>query len=121
VRSVWPNEATDFTPWLAQNLDALSQAVGLALEFRQREHPVGRYALDLLFEDTERRVVIVENQLEQTDHTHLGQLLTYCAGTSADVVIWISPFITEEHAAALEWLNENTVVGVGFFGVELEL
>lgn len=121
LRGVWPNEASGFTPWLANNLDTLGQAVGLALEFRQREHPVGRYALDLLLEDAEGRVVIVENQLEQTDHTHLGQLLTYCAGTKADVVVWISSFITEEHAAALEWLNENTIAGVDFFGIELEL
>jgi hypothetical protein len=121
LRGVWPNEASDFTPWLAENLDELGQAVGLALELRQREHPVGRYALDLLLEDAQGRVVIVENQLEQTDHTHLGQLLTYCAGAKADVVIWISPSMTEEHAAALEWLNENTFAGVGFFGIELEL
>jgi hypothetical protein len=120
LREVWPNEASDFTPWLAENLDVLGQAVGLALELRQREHPVGRYALDLLLEDARGRVVIVENQLEQTDHTHLGQLLTYCAGAKADVVIWIAQSITEEHAAALEWLNDNTVVGVGFFGIELE-
>ncbi len=65
-------------------------------------------------------MVIVENQLEQTDHGHLGQVLTYCAGVGADVVIWISSLITDEHAAALEWLNENTVTGVGFFGLELE-
>ena len=86
LREVWPNEASDFTPWLAENLDVLGQAVGLALELRQREHPVGRYALDLLLEDARGRVVIVENQLEQTDHTHLGQLLTYCAGAKADAV-----------------------------------
>jgi hypothetical protein len=121
LRGVWPNEASDFTPWLSENLDALGQAVGLALELRQREYPVGRYALDLLLEDAQGRVVIVENQLEQTDHTHLGQLITYCAGAKADVVIWISPSITEEHAAALEWLNESTIAGVGFFGIELEL
>jgi hypothetical protein len=81
---------------------------------------VGRYALDLLLEDAQGRVVIVENQLEQTDHGHLGQLLTYCAGTQAEIVIWIAHSVTEEHAAALEWLNDNTITGVGFFGVEVE-
>ncbi|MEV5896032.1 hypothetical protein [Nonomuraea fuscirosea] len=121
LRSVWPNEAKDFTPWLASNLDVLGQAVGLALELRQQEYPVGRYALDLLLQDAQGRVVAVENQLEQTDHSHLGQLLTYCAGTQAKVVIWIARTITEEHAAALEWLNTNTITGVGFFGVEVEL
>lgn len=121
LRAVFANEASDFTPWLAENLDAVGQAVGLALELRQREYPVGRYSLDLLLEDAQGRVVIVENQLEQTDHTHLGQLLTYCAGTGADVVIWIARSVTDEHAAALEWLNDHTVAGVGFFGVEVEL
>lgn len=120
LRTIWPNEAADFTPWLADNLDALSQTVGLALELRQREYPIGRYSLDPLLEDAQGRVVIVENQLEQTDHGHLGQLLTYCAGATAEVVIWIAQSITAEHAAALEWLNENTVAGVGFFGIELE-
>ncbi|MGN9779782.1 hypothetical protein ACTMTF_00045 [Nonomuraea sp. ZG12] len=121
LRSIWPNEAKDFTPWLADNLDVLGQAVGLALELRHREYAVGRYALDLLLEDAQGRVVAVENQLEQTDHGHLGQLLTYCAGTQAEVVIWIAHAVTEEHAAALEWLNANTVTGVGFFGVEVEV
>src|SRR5690606_3777278 len=89
LRAIWPNEAKDFTPWLADNLDVLGQAVGLALELRHREYPVGRYALDLLLQDAQGRVIVVENQLEQTDHGHLGQLITYCAGTQADVVIWI--------------------------------
>ncbi|MEV4105694.1 hypothetical protein AB0J42_36100 [Nonomuraea sp. NPDC049649] len=121
LRAIWPNEAKDFTPWLADNLDVLGQAVGLALELRHREYPVGRYALDLLLQDAQGRVIVVENQLEQTDHGHLGQLITYCAGTQADVVIWIAQTLTEEHAAALEWLNTNTVTGIGFFGVEVEV
>jgi len=82
---------------------------------------VGRYSLDLLLNDTRGRVVLVENQLEQTDHVHLGQVLTYCAGTQAEVVIWIAQSMTEEHAAALEWLNSNTVSGIEFFGVEVEV
>lgn len=120
LRAVWPHEASDFTPWLAENLDVLGQAVGLALELTQREYQVGRYSLDLLLKDAQGRVVAVENQLQQTDHTHLGQLLTYCAGTQAQVVIWIAQSITDEHAAALEWLNDNTIEGVGFFGVQVE-
>ncbi|MGI5325060.1 hypothetical protein [Actinomadura nitritigenes] len=120
LRAVWPNEASAFTPWLANNLDVLGQAVGLALVLKEREHPVGRYSLDLLVEDAQGRVVAVENQLEQTDHAHLGQLLTYCAGTQAQIVIWIAQSITNEHAAALEWLNDNTIEGVGFFGVQVE-
>jgi hypothetical protein len=117
----WTNEPTDFTPWLADNLDSLGDELGLSLTFKNREHPIGRYFLDLLLEDSNQRVVIVENQFGQTDHTHLGQLLTYCAGAKAAVIVWIAERLTEEHVAALEWLNENTVSGVGFFGVELEL
>jgi hypothetical protein len=117
----WTHEAHEFTPWLAEHLDLLAGELGLSLDLRQREHPVGRYSLDLLLEDARGRVVIVENQFGQTDHDHLGKLLTYCAGTRADVVIWIAETLTEEHVAALEWLNDSTVEGVGFFGVELEL
>lgn len=121
ARTGWMHEALDFTPWLAENLDRLGEAVGLALELHDREHAVGRYSLDLLLQDAQERVVIVENQFGQTDHDHLGKLLTYCAGTNADVVIWIAETLNEEHVAALEWLNESTVQGVGFFGVQLEL
>ncbi len=117
----WRHEAHDFTPWLADNLDLLGRELGLALELREREHPVGRYSLDLLLVDAAERVVIVENQFGQTDHDHLGKLLTYCAGTNADVVVWIAETLTPEHVAALEWLNDATIEGVGFFGVELEL
>lgn len=117
----WAHEATDFTPWLAENLGLLGGELGLALELRKREHPVGRYSLDLLLEDAQGRVVIVENQFGQTDHDHLGKLLTYCAGTDAQVVIWLAESLTDEHAAALEWLNDNSAEGVDFFGVELEL
>ena len=117
----WSHEAHDFTPWLADNLDLLGNELGLALELTGREHAVGRYSLDLLLSDAAGRVVIVENQFAQTDHDHLGKLLTYAAGTGAAVVIWIAESLTQEHAAALEWLNDVTDDSVGFFGVELEL
>jgi hypothetical protein len=116
------NEPTDFTPWLAGNLDRLAEEIGIPLEFRDREHQVGRYSLDLLLADKDERVVIVENQFGRTDHDHLGKLLTYCAGTRASVVVWIAEQFTEEHAAALTWLNENSgELGVEFFGVQLTL
>jgi hypothetical protein len=122
VRAGWPHEAHEFTPWLAENVGLLGEALNLSLELRTREHKVGRYSLDLLLADSADRVVIVENQFGQTDHDHLGKLLTYCAGTEADVVIWIAERLNEEHVAVLEWLNEHTTqVGIGFFGVELEL
>ncbi|MBM3140495.1 MAG: hypothetical protein FJZ92_09925 [Chloroflexi bacterium] len=116
----WRNETSDFTPWLAENLDRLGEAVGLSLELREREHRVGRYYLDLLA-DSRGRTVIIESQFGKTDHDHLGKLLTYCAGTAADVVVWIAESLTEEHRAALEWLNESTRAEVLFYGVELEL
>jgi hypothetical protein len=121
ARAGWPHEAHEFTPWLAENVGLLGEALGLALELQAREHKVGRYSLDLLLSDSAERTVIVENQFGQTDHDHLGKLLTYCAGTEADVVIWIAERLNEEHVAVLDWLNENTRAGVGFFGVELEL
>ena len=121
VKLGWTHEAHELTPWLAENLDFLSQEIGLALEFRAREHPVGKYSSILLLSDARERVVIVENQFGATDHDHLGKLLTYCSGTDAKVVIWIAESMTEEHIAALQWLNDNTVADVGFFGVELEL
>ncbi|MFN8585713.1 MAG: hypothetical protein U0446_10385 [Dehalococcoidia bacterium] len=117
----WRNEASDFTPWLAENLDRLGEALGLSLELREREHRVGRYSLDLLLEDARGRTVIVENQFGATDHDHLGKLLTYCAGTGADVIVWLAETLSSEHRAALEWLNDNTRTEISFFGVELEL
>ena len=121
AREGWSGEATDFTPWLADNLDVLGAELGLALSLRIREHKVGRYYLDLLLEDARGRTVIVENQFGQTDHDHLGKVLTYAAGTAAEVVIWIAESFTDEHSAALTWLNDQSIPGVGFFGVELEL
>jgi len=116
------NEPGDFTPWLAENLDRLSEEIGIPLTFREREHQVGRYSLDLLLADDADRVVIVENQFGRTDHDHLGKLLTYTAGTKAKVVVWIAESFTEEHIAALAWLNDNSgEEGVEFFGVQLEL
>ncbi|HET7485599.1 MAG TPA: hypothetical protein VFJ64_09515 [Solirubrobacterales bacterium] len=117
----WDHEAHDFTPWLAENIELLGEELGLVLRLKEREAAVGRYSLDLLLEDAQGRTVIVENQFGKTDHDHLGKLLTYCAGTEAEVAVWLSESLTDEHVAALEWLNENTVAGVGFFGVELGL
>jgi hypothetical protein len=121
AREAWTGEARSFTPWLAENLDVLGAELGLALTLRAKEHPVGRYALDLLLEDARGRTIVVENQFGQTDHDHLGKVLTYAAGTKGDLVVWIAESFTDEHAGALAWLNGNSVPGVGFFGVELEL
>ena len=120
--NIWASEAQDFTPWLANNIHLLSEALGLELEIAQREAPVGPFAVDLLGKEvgTGRRVII-ENQLARTDHTHLGQLLTYAAGLDAGIVIWLSPDLRDEHREAIHWLNAQTGDSVAFFAVELEL
>jgi len=121
IRSVWPHEAADFTPWVAKNLDLLGEATGLVLEFVATEHQIGRFFLDLLLSDDQGRTVVVENQYGQTDHDHLGKVLTYTAGTGAEVAVWIAERFTDEHVAALERLNEATTEEYGYFGIELQL
>ena len=120
ARDCWTDEAGDFTPWLAQNIDRLADALGLSLAPVAREHAVGRYSLDLLLEDDQGRYVIVENQFGGTNHGHFGQLLTYAAGTEASVVVWIAEHFNEEHLAGVQWLNDHTEPGVAFFAVEVE-
>lgn len=121
VSEGWGHEAKEFTPWLAENLDLLVEELGVRLSFVEREHDVGRFHLDLLLEDSQGRVAIIENQFGWTNHDHLGKLLTYAAGTDAELVIWLAESFHEEHLAAVDWLNENSPPGVGFFAVELEL
>jgi len=121
-REVWKHEATVFTPWLLDNADRLGDALGIELELSDREHPVGGYALDLVGHDlTHGGVLIVENQLEGTNHGHLGQLVTYAAGTGAATVVWVATSFREEHRQALDWLNANTVEDVRFFGVRVRV
>lgn len=122
LREVWGKEAKDFTPWLKENIGLLSQVLGLDIEITEREAGVGSFAADLIGRDLgSGRIVIIENQLSPTDHTHLGQLLTYGAGRGAKVVIWISPQFREEHRQVLDWLNESTDEDQAFFGVEIRL
>ena len=122
IREIWPNEASDFTPWLAENLDTLGKALGLDLEIQAQEAPVGGYSLDILARDVQNgRPVIIENQLGPTDHAHLGQLLTYAAGFDANVIVWIAKEFRDEHREALNLLNHRTGEESDFFGVEVEV
>jgi hypothetical protein len=122
LREAWPNEAQNFTPWLAENIDELGEALGMDLEVEQTEAPVGGYSLDILATDlNSNRPVIIENQLEVTDHTHLGQLLTYAAGFDAGVIVWVTREFRDEHRQALDWLNQRTGEDTQFFGVAVEL
>ena len=121
-RLVWQHEAHDFTPWLLENADGLSEALGIDSELEAAEHAVGGYSLDLIGRDiTNDAVLIVENQLETTDHSHPGQVLTYAAGTTASTIVWLATAFREEHRRALDWLNENTGEDVHFFGIELQI
>ena len=124
LRDFWFSESGDFTPWLAQekNIALLGETIGLELEVEAQEKSVGPFRADILCKDVSTdQWVLVENQLERTDHTHLGQLLTYGAGLNAVTIVWIAARFTEEHRAALDWLNEITDERFNFFGLEVEL
>ena len=124
LREIWVNEASDFTKWLAEeeNLNLLSEAVGVDLELIKTEADVGRYSVDVLAKEsnTERKVVI-ENQIEPTNHDHLGKVITYAAGHDAALAIWIVRDAKEEHAKAVEWLNDHTDDNIGFFLLEIKV
>jgi hypothetical protein len=119
ARDVWTSESGDFTPWLAQNIDVLADELGIALTVTGTEVLVGECRLDIRAEDEEGRVVVIENQLERTDHGHLGQCIVYASGLEAATVVWISPQFREDFRRAFDWLNERTDLGVAFFGVEV--
>lgn len=126
LRAAWASEAQHFTPWLASEagLKLLGDTIGVELELEAEEHAVGPFRADILAKRTdtpEDHWVLIENQLERTDHTHLGQLLTYAAGLQAITIIWVAAGFTEEHRAALDWLNEITTERFEFFGLEMEL
>ena len=119
VRTIWPNEARDFTPWLAGHLDLLGDALGMALELVQREAAVGKFSLDILAQKITGEKVVIENQLAWTDHSHLCQILTYAAGHDARTVVWVTPGFQDEHRAAIDWLNRWTPEEIAFYGVEV--
>jgi len=123
LRELWIGESTDFTPWLAmeENIAELGEAIGLELEVMEQEQRVGVFRADILCKDiVNDHFVLIENQLERTDHTHLGQIMTYAAGLDAVTIIWIARSFAEEHRAAVDWLNNITDESINFFGIEIE-
>jgi hypothetical protein len=124
LRDIWKTEDRDFTPWLAleENLKELGDTINMDLELEAQEKNVGPFRADILCKDTgDGSWVLVENQLERTDHNHLGQLMTYAAGLHSVTIIWIAARFTDEHRAALDWLNEITEEKFKFFGLEVEV
>ena len=126
LRKVWPNEAKDFTPWLADHLEYIGNILEMDLELVEKESKVGGYSADILakVEDTESDVenyVVIENQLEDSNHDHLGKLITYASGKKAKAIVWVVKKAREEHREAIKWLNDNTNSDLGFYLLEIEL
>jgi len=124
LRDYWKDEAKEFTPWLAEddNINLLGETIGMELEVQEQEAKVGTFSADILCKDiTTDRCVVIENQLEKTDHDHLGKVITYCSGLDAYTAIWIAKNFNEEHRAAIDWLNSITDDNYNFFGIEVRL
>lgn len=124
LREGWSNEAQSFTPWLAkeENLTLLGETLDIQLELEAKEQSVGPFSADILCKDTaDNSWVLIENQLEKTDHRHIGQLITYASGLHAVTIVWIAAIFQDEHRAAMDWLNEITDDKFNFFGLEIEL
>jgi hypothetical protein len=124
LRSIWKNEAKDFTQWLAspENLELLSETIKINLDNIKTEVNVGGYKCDIVCEEeTSKNIVIIENQLEDTNHDHLGKIITYASGLNAKIIIWIVKDARPEHASAIEWLNNITNDEIYFFLIQLEV
>ncbi len=124
LREAWKHEALDFTKWLSleENLSMLGDEIGIEMTLIERETNVGSFHVDILAEEsnTERKIII-ENQLEYTNHDHLGKIITYASGYDAGFVIWIVKEARNEHRQAIDWLNEHTDDKTHFFLIKMEL
>ena len=118
LREVWPHEARDFTTWLQDNIDVLNSALDMNLVNIARERPAGSFSIDLVAEDENIGTVVIENQLEKSNHDHLGKVITYLSALSARAAIWIVSDPRPEHVAAITWLNEAT--SADFYLVKLD-
>lgn len=122
LRDEWDDEEKDFTPWIAENIEKIEEVLGMKLEVKDTEQPVGKFNADILAQGPrEEKEVIIENQLEKSDHKHLGQLITYGSGVEAFTVIWICKNLRDEHRNAIKWLNESTRKDTNFLALEIEL
>jgi len=124
LREEWKHEAADFTIWLAQdeNLQLLSEEIGIDISLVQTEASVGKFSVDILAEEVNTgRKIVIENQLEITNHDHLGKLITYASGFDAEIVIWIVKDVRDEHKQAVDWLNEHTDDKINIFAIRMEL
>lgn len=124
LRTAWKHEALDFTNWLAkeENLNLLSAEIGVPIRLNRTEAPVGGYSADILAEEENTgKIIIIENQLETTNHDHLGKIITYASGYDAEIIIWIVKDVREEHQKAIDWLNENSGENINFFLIKIEL
>ena len=122
IKKVWQHEQYDFSKWLAseENIQELGDTLGLSLTDVETEKFVGKYRCDILCKDEiTGKVVLIENQLEPTDHDHLGKIITYASGLDASVVVWIVASARQEHASAIEWLNKHTDDDLSFFLIEV--
>ncbi|MBW6475106.1 MAG: DUF4268 domain-containing protein [Anaerolineaceae bacterium] len=126
IRDIWPDEARNFTPWLASKsgLEELSEELGVELELIEVECRSGAFKADIVAKisnlDEEEHLVIIENQLDSTDHDHLGKLITYASGHNAGTCVWIAGTFTDEHRQAIDWLNEH-MSDIRFFALEVEV
>ncbi|MTI68591.1 MAG: DUF4268 domain-containing protein [Firmicutes bacterium] len=124
LRTVWKHEALDFTKWLSKtdNLKLLGDEIGIEINLLETEASIGSFNVDILAEEENTgKKIIIENQLEATDHDHLGKVITYASGYDAEIIIWIVKDIREEHRQAIDWLNEHTDEKLNFFIIRLEL
>jgi hypothetical protein len=123
-RDIWRHEALDFTQWLSkeENISILCEELGIEIENVKPEAAAGRYNVDIIADEIDsRRKVIIENQLEPTDHKHLGQILTYASAYDAAIIIWVVTDYTEEHKQAIDWFNRNIAQGISFFLIQIEV
>ncbi len=120
MREAFRHEAHNFTVWLESNIDALSKRIGIELSVLEREKAVGSFNVDLFCEDDQGNYVIIENQLERSDHDHLGKLMTYMVNLEAKTAIWVTPEVRPEHQRVIDWLNESTSADYSFYLVQVE-